>query len=122
MFGRRRRKNADTARSKRYSVYVTPEEDAQLRARAVVLGVTVPRLLVESAMDANVETDTHRKAAIAEIFAVRRLMATVSNNMNQLARFANTQGRFPAEAASVLAEYRRLVPRMERAAERLGGL
>ena len=119
LFGRQRRANAEGGREKSYRVYVTALEDAQLRARAVVADVTVPRLLFESAMDANVETTTDRKSAIAELFTVTRLMANVSNNVNQLAKFANTEGAFPDTAVAVVAEYRALAVKVEGAIDRL---
>lgn len=121
LFGRSRRANAsgESKRQKRYEVSVTPDENAQLRARAVVAGVTVPRLLFESAMSAHIETDAERKAVIAEFFAIRRLMGTVANNVNQVARFANTEGAFPAEAEAIVAEYRAIVPRLSAALDRL---
>lgn len=119
LFGRQRRANADAPRDRRYTVKVHAGEDAQLRARAVVAGVTVPRLLFESAMNAHIETDTDRKQVVAEVFAIRRLMANVSNNVNQLAKYANSEGAFPAEAEAVLAEYRAMVPRLSAALERL---
>jgi hypothetical protein len=119
LFGRSRRKNVTGARQKFYSVYVTPDEQVQLEARAAVREVTVPRLLFESAMVADVETDTDRKAAIMEMFEVRRLLASVANNANQLARFANTEGSFPVEAESIITEYRAIVPRLSAAIEKL---
>lgn len=119
LFGRQRRANVDGGREKSYRVYVTPDEDVQLRARAVVADVTVPRFLFESAMNANVETSTDRKAAIAELFTMTRLMANVSNNVNQLAKYANVEGRFPDEALSVVAEYRALSARVEDLIDRL---
>ena len=33
---------------------------------------------------------------MAELFELRRLLATVANNVNQLARVANTSGELPA--------------------------
>lgn len=119
LFGRKRRKNADAPRRKFYSVYVTSEEDAQLKARAVVRDVTVPRFLFESAMNAHIETDTERKAAIVEMFAVRRLLANIANNANQIAKFANTESVFPAEAQSIITEYRQIVPRLSAAIDTL---
>jgi hypothetical protein len=119
LFGRKRRKNADTPRKKLYSVYVSPEEDAQLRARALVREVTVPRFLFESAMSASVETSTDRKAAIVEIFEVRKLLASIANNANQIARFANTESVFPSDAESIITEYRAIVPRLSEAIDRL---
>jgi hypothetical protein len=123
VFGRRRRANApkEGKRARRYEVSVTAEEDVQLQARAIAAGVTVPRLLFESAMSAHVETDTDRKSAIAEVFAVRRLMANVANNTNQLAKWANEERAFPADATAVLAEYRAIVPRLSAALERING-
>ncbi len=124
LFGRRRRANApaDDRRVKRYEVTATAKEQAWLEARAAVLQVTVPRLLVESAMNPNVRTDTEWKTVAADIFEIRRLMGTVANNVNQLARYANEQGAFPAEAEAVVAEYRSLVRRLDNSVRALAGL
>lgn len=122
LFGRQRRANSDTPRDAgRYVVKTNAEEDAQLRARAVVAGVTVPRFLVEAGMSAHIETSTERKQAIAELFALSRTLGTVANNVNQLARYANTEGRFPAEAEGVVAEYRGLSARIDESIRRLAG-
>ena len=66
-------------------------EDERLRQRAEQLGVSVPRLMVESALS-GVETPVARRRMIAELFEARRLLATVANNVNQLAKVANTSG------------------------------
>ena len=66
-------------------VKLTEEERDQLRARAAELGVSVPRLMVESALS-GVETPTERRRMVAELFEARRLLATVANNVNQLAQ------------------------------------
>ena len=58
--------------------------------------MSVPRLMVESALS-GVETPTDRKRMVAELFEVRRLLATVANNVNQLARAANISGQVDAE-------------------------
>lgn len=109
IFGRKRRPNVpEGRREKRYVVKVTAEEDAQLRARAEVRDVTVARLLFESAMDAKVVTAKERKEAVAMLFKLQREMANASNNVNQIARFANAEGRYVAEAVEVTAEYRRV--------------
>ena len=60
----------------------------------------MPRLLVESALS-GVETPAERRAWIAELFELRRLLATVANNVNQLAKVANTSGELPAGARLV---------------------
>ena len=76
-------------------VKMTGAERDQLRARAAELGVSVPRLMVESALS-GVETSTDRRRQVAELFEVRRLLATVANNVNQLARSANMSGEVGA--------------------------
>ena len=94
--GRVRRGREPEPRRVYQQVTLTEVEREQLRARASELGVSVPRLMVESALS-GVETPTDRKQQIAELFEVRRLLATVANNVNQLARSANISGQVDAE-------------------------
>jgi hypothetical protein len=115
VLGRLRRENAPGGRKKSFQVYVTDAEEAELSRLAELAGMTVPRLLFESALRSDITTSTRRAEAIAEIFAVRRLMANVANNVNQVAKFANSESAFPAEAEALVAEYRGLVPRMSSA-------
>lgn len=121
VFGRRRRANVpqDQKRDRRYEVSVNGDEDVQLQARALAAGVTVPRFLFESAMSAHVQTDTDRKVAIAELFKLRRDMAGVATNVNQLAKWANEERAFPADAAAVVAEYRAVVAEIRVALDRI---
>ena len=121
MFGRKRRANVVGGREKSYRVYVTEAEDQRLVARAEAEGVTVPRLLFESAMASRVETSTERKRVIAELFRVSRQMAGVATNVNQLARFANAEGAFPEDAVFVMGEYRVLAAKVEDLIEKLAG-
>jgi hypothetical protein len=94
-------------------VTLTVAEREQLRARAAELGVSVPRLMVESALQ-GVETPTDRKQQVAELFEVRRLLATVANNVNQLARSANISGQVDAgrRLEQTLGEVDELLARM----------
>ncbi|MCJ1698007.1 plasmid mobilization relaxosome protein MobC [Rathayibacter caricis] len=124
LFSRKRRANVegDEKRDKPYRVYVTDEERVQLEARAVVQSVTVPRLLFESAMNAQVRTDTEWKQAVAELFSVNSRLENLTNNVNQLAKFANTEGRFPDEAAAIYREFQKLAPEIREAVRRVAGL
>ena len=90
--GRVRRARKLVAREVIQKVKLTDEERDQLRARAAELGVSVPRLMVESALS-GVETPTDRRRMVAELFEARRLLATVANNVNQLAHSANISGQ-----------------------------
>jgi hypothetical protein len=80
-----------------FKVKLSDAEREQLEARAEELWVSVPR-----------------RRTIAELFEVRRLLATVANNVNQLARAANISGDVGSEArlARTLAEVDQLVLRL----------
>jgi hypothetical protein len=93
--GRSRRGREAEPRRVYQQVTLTQVERQRLCATAAELGVSVPRLMVESALS-GVETPTDRRRMIAELFEVRRLLATVANNVNQLARAANISGEVDA--------------------------
>jgi Bacterial mobilisation protein (MobC) len=93
--GRTRRERQAQPREAEQKVRLSVEEKRRLRERAGELGVSVPRLMVEAALS-GVETPAQRRAWIAELFELRRLLATVANNVNQLAKVANTSGELPA--------------------------
>jgi len=118
--GRRRRANYAGGRAHRHEVKVSPEEEALLLRAALAQGVTVPRLLVESALTADRgETATERKQLAAEMFKAIRLLAAVSNNVNQIARHANATGEIAAETQTTLVAVRRVAARVEDAIEGL---
>ncbi len=119
VFVRRRRGNVAGGRQHSHRVRVTPEEEALLVQLAAAQRVTVPRLLVESALAAKGETPTHRRDAMVELFALHRLLAAVSNNINQIARHANATSEFPADATGAVAAVRRVASRIDDALERL---
>lgn len=121
-FGRRRRANVPGGRRHAHRVLVTPEEEARLLRLAEAQRVTVPRLLVESTLAGSAETATERRDAITELFATNRLLAAVSNNVNQIARHANATSEFPADAAAVLAAVRRVAGRIDGVMDRLSRL
>ncbi len=95
-------------------VKATEDERERLRARAAELGVSVPRLMVESALDGDSWTPTERRLQLSELFEVRRLLATVANNVNQLARSANISGQVDAgrRLEQTLVEVDELLARM----------
>ncbi len=116
---RRRRANVAGGRKHSHRVLVTGEEEARLTRLAEEQRVTVPRLLIESALAGTGETPTQRRDAMSELFALRRLLAGASTNINQLARVGNTEGNIPVGTAASLEEIRALVGRIDEAIEGL---
>ena len=113
-FSRRRRANVAGGRQHRHEVKVSPEEEAMLLQRAHAHRVTVPRLLVESALsDGSGETPTERRNAMAELFAMHRLLAAISNNINQIARATNATGELQDETVATLRAVRRTAERID---------
>ncbi len=109
----RRSPNVAGGRTIRHEVWVSSDEERRLLARSEALGITVPRLLLESALAGSKEASTERRDAMVELFAVRRLLAAVSNNVNQIARHANSGDEFPRDAAGALLAVRRVVARID---------
>ena len=73
---------------------VTPEEEGRLLRLALAQRVTIPRLLVETTLASETgETVTERRNAIGKLFELHRLLAAMSNNVNQIAKATNATGR-----------------------------
>lgn len=90
---RKRQPNALGGRSVRRVVKLTVEQDLALQVMAEELGVSVPRLLVESTLSqSRGETAAERRELITSLFIVQRSVAAVGNNLNQIARAANATG------------------------------
>jgi hypothetical protein len=125
-FRRERRENLEGGRTgKRFVVRSGPGEELRLRLLAQEQGVTVPRLLVETTLAANAPgaregalSMTERRQAAAELFQIERLLGTVSNNVNQMAKVANATGEVSEDLAATLRYLREVLgPRLERAVD-----
>ncbi len=101
-----RRRPREPVRRGLIQVRVSDAERAALRSRADELDVSVSRLLIESALaddDAPAAAVGRRvdglrsrvTKELIEILECRRLLATVANNVNQLAKAANISGDLP---------------------------
>ena len=114
--GGRKRLREVLARPGQINVRVSDRERAALTARAAELGVTIPRLMVEAALEGDgPEIRAERLKLARELNRTRAQVATVANNVNQLARVANTTGELPeasrlvqarADVAGLVAELR----------------
>ncbi len=117
---RRRRANVAGGRLHQHKVKVTPEEEGVLLRLAEAQRVTVPRLLVESTLAAaSGETPTERRDAIAELFRLHRLLAAISNNVNQIANATNATGEVHDELVATLRAVRRTAERIDGAIDGL---
>jgi hypothetical protein len=94
-------------------VLLSDQERAVLAGRAAKAGLSLPRLLVETALAGDRRTASEQRGLIAEFLAVRRLVAAIGNNLNQLARVANAGGRAPEELPVVLEALGRVIDRLE---------
>lgn len=120
LFSRRRRANVDGGRQHFHKVGVSPEEEGALVRLAHEQNVTVPRLLVEAALSLDQrETPTERKQAVAELFKLHRLLAALSNNVNQIARATNATGEIQDEMRAILDAVRRTAVRIDRVVDGL---
>ncbi|WP_029212097.1 MobC family plasmid mobilization relaxosome protein [Arsenicicoccus bolidensis] len=118
-----RRRRVEGGRQHRHVVRVTPEEEAQLLRLALRYRVSVPKLLVDSALaggsEAAAESATTRAALLTELFGVHRLLANIANNVNQIAKAANSTGDMPTQTPEVLAAVRRVAERIDALVDRL---
>lgn len=130
---RRRRANATGERREvSQQVWLTATEKRRLRQRAAALDVTVPRLLVESALAGSeahdggvgdvpggVEIVTERRRLMTELMAAHRTLAGAAVNMNQVARKANTTHELPSDFVAVFEDLRRLGGKLEGVVDQL---
>jgi len=112
-----RRRRVEGGRHHRHVVRVTPEEEAQLLTLALRYRVSVPKLLVDSALaggsEAAAENASVRSALVAELFGMHRLLANVANNVNQMTKALHATGELPPQTGEVLAAARRTAMKID---------
>ncbi|ONI65290.1 hypothetical protein ALI44B_00930 [Leifsonia sp. ALI-44-B] len=119
MLDRKRRANAPGGRRHFHQVKVTAEEEGQLLLLAAERKVTVPRLLVESALADQGETSTDRRELLAGLFHARRLLSSIANNVNQIARASNAGEPVGGELAHTLSAVNLQCQRIDNLLDRL---
>lgn len=112
-WGKTNRDDVQGGRTKKKTYRVSVAEEAALKVKAQRYGISVARLVVESALSREGESHTDRQALIQELAQVRTLLSRVSSNINQIARHANATGEFPADAAASVAAMRQLMVRID---------
>ncbi|WP_020109770.1 plasmid mobilization relaxosome protein MobC [Nocardia sp. 348MFTsu5.1] len=102
---RRRRANVPGGRDEKIEVKVTADEKELLRARGKLMNMSPQRLMVTSALGQNSAPRVDyadRKQAWDQACELRNLIAAIGNNMNQIARQANSDEQIPADFATAL--------------------
>ncbi|MEV5877994.1 plasmid mobilization relaxosome protein MobC [Streptomyces sp. NPDC052101] len=105
-------------------VRLNDTEKALLTAAAATTRSSVPAFLARSGLAAAHDLDNTAAAIagqrelVAELFAARRHLGHVGNNLNQVARAINSGDR-PGEIDAVVAAVQRAVARVQDATERL---
>ena len=100
---RRRAENEPGGRQFRHEVKVTPEEEAKLVVLSKQQRVTIPRLLVSSALSRDTARITveQQRELLTELFAIHRLLGNMANNVNQVAKAVNSTGEVPPQTPHV---------------------
>jgi hypothetical protein len=118
--GAARLRRTASGRHRVITVRVTDTEYDAITARAAVLGISRQRLMVEAATAPRPAGGplygvpaSERNALTIELLGVRRLIAGLANNLNQLARAANATGAVPAELPPAAAATTRTLHRLD---------
>lgn len=117
---RRRQANIPGGRPFEHKVRVSEAEEAVLVRLASAAHLSVPRLLVESALasDGPMRADQARDM-LTELFALQRLMGAMARNLNQVAAATNSTGAIPPQAAAVFDGALRVMQRADAMIEAL---
>jgi len=112
-----RRRRVEGGRHHRHIVRVTPEEEGQLHALALQYRVSVPKLLIDAALaggaSAAAANASVRHEVIAQMFSTHRLLASIANNVNQMAKATNATGDVQAETVATLRKVREVADRID---------
>jgi hypothetical protein len=109
----RRRANVAGGRSRRHYVKVSAAEEARLAELAAARGITVARLLVESALSGGADSAGTRAAVAAELAVLSRAMGRVGVNVNQIARATNATGEVQDATTAALRAVAVVATRLE---------
>lgn len=91
----------------RVQVSMSESERAQLLALEQRTGMSPSALMVEAVFgSADPVAIQLRQSQLSELLQMRRLMATIANNVNQIARHANSTGELLPETAETVRQAR----------------
>ena len=110
--GRRQVRAAGRVREHAHRVKVTGEQESRLAELAGARGITVARLLVESALSGGAESAIQRAAVVAELSVLGAALGRVGVNLNQIARVTNATGEVQPATEATLAAVREVAARL----------
>jgi hypothetical protein len=106
-------------RSKVIYVRVTEEEDREIRRRAVKHRRSAQRFLIETALSGSARLSAERSRAQRDAEMARIVLTRLANNVNQLAKWANTNHTLPDTFTDVFGDVRQATAIVAEATRRL---
>jgi uncharacterized protein (DUF1778 family) len=101
-------------------VRLTEDEDRQIRHLAEKVGLSAQRFVVEAALSGSAATAAQRRRAQRDAERARLILASISNNVNQLAKWANTNHVLPDSFTACIDDIRRATSAVTDTAKSLG--
>jgi hypothetical protein len=99
-----RQRRQEGGRPYKHTARLSADEQAIVGARAGEAGVSVACFLAEAALVGDARMASERRAAAAELLAVRRLLAAIGGTLDQLADTAHATDRCPPALEATLEE------------------
>ena len=115
-----RMRRSPGGRHRLLGVRLTEEEDRQIRHRADGAGLSAQRFVVEAALSGSASAAAQRRRAERDAERARLILASISNNMNQLAKWANTNHVLPDTFGACIDDIRRATSAVAETMQRLG--
>jgi uncharacterized protein (DUF1778 family) len=101
-------------------VRLTEVEERQIRHLAEKVGLSAQRFVVEAALSGSAATAAQRRRAERDAERARLVLASISNNVNQLAKWANTNHVLPDTFTACIDDIRRATSAVTDTAKSLG--
>jgi hypothetical protein len=99
---------------------VTEEEDREIRQRAMMQRRSAQRFLIETALSGPARASAERSRAQRDAEMARIGLARLANNVNQLAKWANTNQAMPAKFVDLIDDLDQAVEAVEQTVVGLG--
>lgn len=118
----RRRKRSSSPRSNQVLVRLSDEEYERVAAGAAATNLTVPAYLARRGQEEIAPvpsggqrlTEAQMRSLVSELYALKRILSLSGNNLNQIARVANSTGEVADETVHYAALIARTLDRLER--------